>query len=297
MVARLAARRLQLPAMRVALFTRVPEVVVQLETLLRELGHECVGVVTTEGPRGRYGETPLSALLDVRPPQVDVLVASGPARFARLLEALEPDLALSGGFPVRIPADALAVPRHGIVNGHPSPLPRYRGPNPLGWALRNGDAELGFTFHRMDADFDTGPVLTQGSAPLAGAESARDVFETLIGLWATLLPQALERVEAGDPGDPQDEDGASYAGFFEPEYAVVDWTRPAEEVHRQVRAWWIAAARGGVRGPLAELEGERVFVLRTRLDGSGGGTPIDCGDGPIWVLETSPAPADGTRGP
>jgi methionyl-tRNA formyltransferase len=275
--------------MRVALFTRVPEVLVRLEALLRELGHECVGVVTTEGPRGRYGETPLSALLDVRPPHVDVLVASGRARFARLLEALEPDLALSGGFPVRIPADALAVPRHGIVNGHPSPLPRYRGPNPIGWALRNGDAQLGFTFHRMDADFDTGPVLAQGSAPLAGAASAREVFATLIGLWAALLPRALERVEAGDPGDPQDEDGASYAGFFEPEYAVVDWTVPAEEVHRQVRAWWVAAARDDVRGPLAELDGERVQVLRTRLDDSAGGRRIECGDGPIWVLETTPA--------
>jgi len=112
--------------MRVALFARVPDVVVQLDALLRELGHECVGVVTTEGPRGRYGEDPLSDLLDVRPPHLDVLVASGSARFAKLLEALEPDLALCGGFPVRIPEDALAVPRHGVVNGHPALLPRYR---------------------------------------------------------------------------------------------------------------------------------------------------------------------------
>ena len=68
------------------------------------------------------------------------------------------------------------------------------------------------------------------------------------------------------------------------------WTRPAQEVHRQVRAWWAAAARNGVRGPLAEVGGERVYVLRTRLDGSEGGTRVECGDGPIWVLETAPAP-------
>jgi methionyl-tRNA formyltransferase len=277
--------------MRVALFTRVPDVIVNMGALLRELGHECVGVVTTEGPRGRYGEVPLSALLDVRPPQFDVLVASGPARFASLLEALQPDLALSGGFPVRIPADALRVPRHGILNGHPSLLPRYRGPNPIGWALRNGDAEIGFTFHRMDADFDTGSVLAQGSAPLADAERPEDVMHRFFGLAATLLPRALERVEAGDPGDPQREEAASHAGFFEPGFAEVDWTRPAEEVHRQVRAWWVAAARDGVRGPLAEIGGERVYVLRTRLDGAGGGTRVDCGDGPIWVLETAAASA------
>jgi methionyl-tRNA formyltransferase len=261
-----------------------------MDALLRELGHDCVGVVTTEGPRGRYGEDPLSALIDVRPPHLDVLVASGPARFAKLLEALEPDLALCGGFPVRIPEDALAVPRHGVVNGHPALLPRYRGPNPIGWALRNGDTELGFTFHRMDADFDTGRVLAQGAAPLAGAERAQDVLETLFGLAASLLPRALGRVEAGDPGDDQVEEDASYAGFFEPEFAEVAWTRPAEEVHRQVRAWWMAAARNGVRGPIAEFGGERIYVLRTRLDASESGTRVECGDGPIWVLETAPAP-------
>jgi len=108
-----------------------------------------------------------------------------------------------------------------------------------------------------------------------------------------LLPRALERVEAGDPGDAQVEEDASYAGFFEPEYAEIDWARPAEEVHRQVRAWWVAAARDGVRGPLAELGGERVVVLRTRLDAEEGGTLVECGDGPIWVLETAPAPASG----
>ena len=276
--------------MRIALFARVPGVVVWLDAQLRELGHECVGVVTTEGPRGRYGDEPLSALIDVRPAHLDVLVASGPQRFAKLLGALEPDLAISGGFPVRIPEDALAVPRHGIVNGHPALLPRYRGPNPIGWALRNGDSELGFTFHRMDADFDTGRVLAQGTAPLVDAERAEDVLETLFVVATSLLPRALERVEAGDPGDAQVEEDASYAGFFEPEYAEVDWARPAEEVRRQVQAWWVAASRDGVRGPLAELGGERVYVLRTRLDAAEGGTRVECGDGPIWVLETAPAP-------
>jgi methionyl-tRNA formyltransferase len=140
--------------MRIALFARVPDVVAWLDGQLRELGHECVGVVITDGPRGRYVDDPLSALIDVRPAHLDVLVASGPQRFAKLLAVFEPDLAISGGFPVRIPEDALAVPRHGIVNGHPALLPRYGGPNPIGWALRNGDSELGFTFHRMDADFD-----------------------------------------------------------------------------------------------------------------------------------------------
>ena len=275
--------------MRIAVLARVPDVVVWLDGQLRELGHECVGVVTTEGPRGRYGDEPLSALIDARPPHLDVLVGSGPQRFAQLLAVLEPDLAISGGLPVRIPEKALEVPRHGIINGHPALLPRYRGPNPIGWALRNGDQELGFTFHRMDADFDTGRILAQGTAPLASAEQAEDVLGALFGVATSLLPEALERVEAGDPGDPQAEEEASYAGFFEPEYAEIDWTRTADDVHRQVRAWWLAAAHDGVRGPLAQLDGARVIVQRTRLDGAEGGTPVECADAPIWILETAPA--------
>ena len=275
--------------MRVALFTRLLGIAVFYEARLRELGHELVGVVTAHGPEGRYGDEPLGALVDGMPRAVDVLVASTPSRFAPLLAAVDADVAVSGGFPLRIPADALSVPRHGIVNGHPSLLPRLRGPNPIAWALRNGEESLGFTFHRMDEDFDTGGVLSQASAPLADAQSPAEVMGRIIGLAGTLIGPALERVEAGDPGDSQDEGEASYAGFFEPEYAEIDWSRPAEEVHRQVRAWWVTAVREGPRGALAEIGGKRVRVLRTRLDDREGGIRVECGDGPIWVVETTPA--------
>ena len=276
--------------MRIAILTRLPAVVQGITPIIRERGHEIVGVVTTEGPRGRYGEVPLSSLVDVRPAGVDVLVADNSTRFAPLLAALEPDLAVCGGFPVRIPADAIAVPPLGVLNGHPSPLPRYRGPNPIGWALRSGDPELGFTFHFMDADFDTGPVLLQGAAPLVDAERADDVLGVLFGLWTTLLPEALARIEVGERGAAQSPEGESYAGFFEAEFVELDRTRPAEEVQRQVRAWWVAAARDGVHGPLTEVNGERVRVLRSCLDDHEGGTRVLCGDGrPVWIVETAPA--------
>ena len=276
--------------MRIAIFTRLPAVLQGITPIIRERGHEVVGVLTTEGPPGRYGEVPLSSVVDVRPAGVDVLVADNSKRFASLLAALEPDLAVCGGFPVRIPAEAIAVPPLGVLNGHPAPLPRYRGPNPIGWALRSGDPELGFTFHFMDAEFDTGPVLLQGAAPLANAERADDVLAVLFQLWTTLLPNALARIEAGDRGAKQSPEGESYAGFFEPEFVELDLTRPAEEVQRQVRAWWVAAARDGVHGPLTDVNGERIRVLRSRLDDREGGARVLCGDGrPLWIVETAPA--------
>jgi len=274
---------------RVAVFTRLPAVLRGITPIIRASGHDVVGVVTAEGPSGRYGEVPLASLIEARPASVDVLVADNSKRFAPLLRALEPDLAVCGGFPVRIPADAIAVSPLGVLNGHPALLPRYRGPNPIGWALRNGDPEIGFTFHFMDVEFDTGPVLVQGAAPLASAKRAEDVLDALFQLWTTLLPEALARIEAGERGAEQSPEGASYAGFFEPEFAELDWTRPAEKVHRQVRAWWLAASRDGVHGPFAELGGDRVRVLRSRLDDREGGTPVACGDGrQLWIVETVP---------
>src|SRR4029077_4111070 len=112
--------------MRIAILTRLPAVLQGITPIIRERGHEVVGVVTTEGPSGRYGEVPLSSVVDARPAGVDILVADNPTRFAPLLAALEPDLAVCGGFPLRIPPNALAVPRLGILNGHPARLPRYR---------------------------------------------------------------------------------------------------------------------------------------------------------------------------
>jgi methionyl-tRNA formyltransferase len=275
--------------MRIALFTRLPGVLDGISSLVRELGHDLVGVVTTEGPAGRYGHYPLSTLLEARPAGSDVLVADGPKRFAPLLASLEPDLALCGGFPVKIPADAIAVPRIGVLNGHPSPLPRYRGPNPLGWAVRNGDSELGFTFHFMDAEIDTGPILLSGSAPIGANDGAEQLIDALFGLWSSLLPQALALVEAGERGSVQSEEGASYAGFFEPEYVELD-VSSAEAAHRQVRAWAIAVRRDGVDGPVTQLGDERVVVRRSRLDAAEGGTPLECADDTtVWLVETAPA--------
>lgn len=275
--------------MRIALFTRLPGVLGGISALVRECGHEFAGVVTTEGPPGRYGHFPLSTLLDAQPDGSDLLVADGPARFAPLLAALEPDLALCGGFPVRIPADAIAVPRLGVLNGHPSPLPRYRGPNPLGWAVRNGDSELGFTFHFMDAEIDTGPILLRGSAPIGPDDGPEELIGSLFGLWSSLLPQALPLVAAGERGSVQSDGEASYAGFFEPQYVELD-LRSAQDAHRQVRAWAISVTRDGVHGPVTELDGERVVVRRSRLDGGEGGVPMACGDGStLWALETTAA--------
>jgi methionyl-tRNA formyltransferase len=272
---------------RVAIVTQVPSAAHGITGILRALGHQPAGLLTTRDGVGRYGDR-FEELVRDAPDGLDVLVPAARSRLAPLLRTLEPDLLLCAGFPWKIPADALAVPKLGAVNGHPSLLPRYRGPMPMAWAVRNGETEVGITFHRMDADFDTGPILAQARFELGGEHSWDDLGPKLDQAAAALLPRVLERVERGEDGEPQDEALATHAPFFEPEYAEVDWSRPAEEIARQVQAWRFASSHHGPQGPLAELDGRRVRILRAALE-PGEGSPVECGEGTLWVLETEPA--------
>ena len=259
---------------------------------LRELGHEPVAVL---GPRREEGRemSPHLVLTDATAPKgVDLLFARDKHAIEPLLRAYEPDLMLCSGFPWKIPQSALDVPRLGSVNQHPALLPRHRGPIPYAWTVREDDPVWGMTWHYMDAELDTGNVLAQGSIPVLDDDVLIDDFAPRIQALAMgLLPEALDRVMVGDPGDPQSEEGATWAGHFEDDdYVRIDWSRSARAIHNQVRAWRLTFGMSGLQAPLAELDDVEVVVLETRLTESGCvATRVECGDGPLWVVETEPA--------
>ena len=154
----------------------------------------------------------------------------------------------------------------------------------------------------MDEGFDTGPLLAQGSRPLSDDDSMQTLLEHTRALADELLPEALARAGAGDRGDPQPDEGATHARVYEDEYAEIDWTRPAREVHNQIRSWFTPTV-SGIMGPLTTLDGERVRVLEARLvdedvgavpgeivGRDGDGLLVACGSGAIRVLRTEPAP-------
>ena len=259
---------------------------------LRELGHEPIAVL---GPRRDEGREmpPHLVLADATAPAgVDLLFARDKHAIEPLLRAYEPDLMLCSGFPWKIPQAALDVPRLGSVNQHPALLPRHRGPIPFAWTVREDDPVWGMTWHYMDAELDTGNLLAQGSTPVLDDDVLIDEFAPRIQAMALgLLPQVLDRVMAGDPGDPQSEDGATWAGHFEDDdYMRIDWSQPARAIHNQVRAWHLTFGMSGLQAPLAEIDGNEVVVLQTRLADPGGDSRrVECGDGPLWVVATEPA--------
>jgi methionyl-tRNA formyltransferase len=143
----------------------------------------------------------------------------------------------------------------------------------------------------MDAELDTGNVLAQITVPIADDDvEITDFGPKLIRAGLELLPSVLARVAVGDPGDPQPAGGASWAGHFEDDdYVRVDWSQPAAKIHDQVRAWHLTFGLSGLVAPVAELDGEQVVLLQTRLTDPGkDARRVEAGDGPIWVVAAKP---------
>jgi methionyl-tRNA formyltransferase len=270
---------------RVVIVTRIPQVLAGFDAVVRGAGHEVVALLTNrtfigggapgDGATSEFGS----------PEDLDVLLPARRSTIAPLLASVRPDLVVCMGFPWKIPPDALAVPRLGWLNGHPSLLPLHRGPLPVAWAIRHGEDEIGITFHRMDAELDTGPIFAQRRFPFAGLESP-DVFYARFGpVVGEALAEALERIGAGDEGTTQP-DGGSYESFFPEGDLWLDLSRPAAEVHRLVWAWLYAMSLSGPPGALLELDGVPVRVRATSLAEVEGARRIKCGDAPLWLVET-----------
>ena len=281
---------------RVVVITTVAPVAGALAEALRELGHEPVAVMSAR--RSRPGPpSPWSITDATAPAGLDILFPRNKHAVEPLMRAYHPDLAICWGYPWRIPLAALEVPRFGSINNHPAFLPRHRGPIPVSWAIREGDASYGVTWHRMDADLDTGPILAQASVPARDDEfSFEELGPRMLQAALEILPRALERLAAGDPGDAQASDGATWAGHFDADYARIEWSKPARDIHRQVRAWAFAAGTEKIPGPIAAIDGRRVKVTRTSLvepvevDGM---VRMETGDGPIWVVAWEPLEESG----
>ena len=267
-------------SLRVVIVTRIPPVLAAFDAVVRQSGHEPVALLTLAG------ESPFAAeLIASVPPGLDVLMPGRRAAIAPLLQAVRPDLVVCMGFPWKVPADALAVPPLGWLNGHPSLLPRHRGPVPVAWAIRSGDEELGITFHFMDAELDTGPIVAQRTFPLGEFAEPDELYASMGPVVGDALHEALEKIAAGERGTPQPE-GGEYETFFSEGDTHLDLTRPAREVHRLVWAWHFTIPNGTERGALLELDGETVRVLQSSLEKVEGATRVECADASLWLVRT-----------
>ncbi len=182
--------------------------------------------------------------------------------FHASFKALSVDLAVVVAYGNIIPAELLQIPGYGFVNVHPSILPRWRGATPIQAALLAGDSVTGVTIMQMDEGMDTGPVLLTVKTAVEENETAGRLHDRLARKGAEALREALLGYLAGTLSPtPQSQEGVTSCGLISKEDGRIDWSRPAEEIERQIRAMqpW--------PGAFTEVYKQRVLITRAHLEG------------------------------
>lgn len=134
--------------------------------------------------------------------------------------------------------ELLDLPPYGCINVHASLLPRWRGAAPIQASILNGDLETGVTIMKMDAGVDTGPILSQERTTIKPDETSGDLSHRLGEIGAELLLKTLPRYLSGDIlPKPQDNDAATYAPLLSKSNGLLDFSKPAQELVLQVRAY------------------------------------------------------------
>ncbi|MCE4067870.1 MULTISPECIES: methionyl-tRNA formyltransferase [Pseudomonas] len=205
------------------------------------------------------------------------------------LAALKPDLMVVVAYGLILPQAVLDIPRLGCINSHASLLPRWRGAAPIQRAVEAGDAESGVTVMQMEAGLDTGPMLLKVSTPISAEDTGGSLHDRLAELGPQAVIEAIAGLAASTlKGEVQDDALATYAHKLNKEEARIDWSRPADELERRIRAftpWPVChttlgdAALKVLGAQPAQGKGEPGKIL----DASRDGLLVACGEGALLL--------------
>ena len=284
-------------------FMGTPEFAVPCLSALIEAGHGVAAVFTRkDSPVGR------KQVLQAPPVKLLALEKGIPvfqpatlrdAEMERVLRDLAPDVIVVAAYGKILPKNILELPKYGCVNVHASLLPKYRGAAPIQQAVLDGEAVTGVTAMQMAEGLDTGDILFREETAIGPDETSGELTERLARIGAGLIVRTLAALEAGAVTPvPQDDAESSYAPMLTKERSPLDWSRPAQELHNQVRGlspWPSASTVFGGKG---------LKVHRSRVAGKCVGLPgqvlpgtafsVACGDGMALEL-TEVQPEGGKR--
>ena len=250
---------------------------------LIEPGFNVVAVVTKpDSQKGRGQKT--------TPPTVKKIAnAHGipvwqPQKLAEIVDkitSLQPVAGVLVSFGKIIPQSIIDLFTPGIINLHPSKLPLYRGPSPIESAILNGDTETGVSIMKLSAEMDTGPVYTFTPHPLTGTETQPELYDDLSKVGAQALVDSLEEILDGSlTATDQDDDKATYCQMIKKSDGVIDRSKPAAQIERQVRAF------KGWPGSRATLGNIDVKITSCHISPTPTELSIECADGKHLAIDT-----------
>jgi methionyl-tRNA formyltransferase len=257
--------------------------------------HEVGLVISQPDPRKGRGRkttrTPVAELADSHN-----LALRQPAQISEISDELSSyDALVVAAYGQILRPDTLFATTHGAYNVHASLLPRYRGAAPVERAIMHGHTETGITIMRMDEGLDTGPIALQRPVGIPPAMNAGELTELLAKIGSEAVVESLDLLQADALTlHEQDNLHATYASKILDEDRVIEWAASVREVHDLIRA---LAPHIGARTFLPDVAGPVKIWRSARLDVDGAGEEIgriqaengritvNCGDGPLEVLE------------
>ena len=261
---------------------------------MQAAGHDIALVITQpDRPAGRGQRMLESAVKQFakrqRLPLWQPETLRDPSAVERLREA-RADALVVAAYGALLPPALLKICRFGALNIHASLLPRWRGAAPIQRAILAGDRETGVSIMQMDEGLDTGPVLAQSKVEIGPHDDAGALHDRLAALGAQLMVKTLVDLAAGRVRPvPQPGDGATYARKIEKADTLLDWSRPAAELERRVRAFRPSP------GALATHDGEplKIWSVRVRAErglpgtvlASGALLIVACGEQSLEIVE------------
>lgn len=283
-------------------FLGSPPFAVPIFARLVASAHTPVALVTQpDKPKGRgmkVEPSPLAQAAAARDvPVLQPATTKDPA-FTAALRAFAPDVLLVASYGEILRRDVLELAPHGALNVHASLLPRWRGASPIQAALLAGDAETGVCVQRMVLALDEGDVVLERRTPIGAHENAGELLQRLALLGADAALEALDQLASGRARfTPQDPALATFARKIPKERGRIDWTRPAAELERHVRAFtpWPGArtALGGQDVTLIDVREAPHAPLAARAPGALTATKdglwVACGAGALRILRLKPA--------
>lgn len=279
------------------LFMGTPDFAVPSLQEMIQAGHDLVGVFTQP-------DKPKNRGMKLQPPPVKVCAEGHgipvfqPTKLRdgsalEIIHGLAPDLIVVAAYGRILPKEMLEAPPMGCINVHSSLLPKYRGAAPIHWAILRGETETGVTIMDMAEELDAGDIITQAATPIDPDETVESLHDRLAQLGAKLLVETLVQLEQGTAvRTPQDPALVSFAPLLSRDLSPLDWSRPARQLHDQVRGlipWPAAAAElGGTRCKIfaaAVLDETTQQPPGSILTAGKEGLTLACGGGTILRID------------
>ena len=210
----------------------------------------------------------------------------------QILADLQADIMVVVAYGLILPQAVLDIPKQGCINVHGSILPRWRGAAPIQRAIEAGDEETGVTIMQMDAGLDTGAMLSVARCQIESTDNSASLFKKLEGLGADALLSTLENIQDGKAlGVAQDESQSNYAAKISKQEALIDWSKPAAVLDRQIRAFNPFPAAYTLLGDLrikvwqAEPVDEAGQVPGQIVRADNGGILVSCGQQSLLLTQ------------